>query len=113
MLIERKVILNEDQSIGYIEAIFNSDNVMQTTYFPESQRLYIAFNRGTIYSYGNFDENLYNEFENSKSQGKFFQARINKNKAFPYRKEYNLLPYEISKIKNIIEENKIDENELS
>jgi len=111
MLIERKEILNEDQSIGYIEAIFNSDNVMQTTYFPNSQRLYIAFNRGTIYSYGNISKEFYDEFESTQSQGKFFQAKINKNKAFPYRKEYSLLPYEIQKIKNIIEENKIDEDE--
>lgn len=111
MLIKRKEILNEDQSIGYIEAIFNSDNVMHTTYFPNSQRLYIAFNRGTIYSYSNISKEFYDEFENTESQGKFFQAKINKNKAFPYRKEYNLLPHEINEIKNIIEENKIDEDE--
>ena len=109
MLIERKEILNEDQSIGYIEAIFNSDNVLKTTYFPKAQRLYIAFSRGQTYSYSNVTKEIYNEFEGSDSQGKFFRSCLN-NKAYPYRKEFTLYPSEINEIKQIIE-NKIEEDE--
>ena len=31
MLVERKQILDEDESIGYIESIFKSDNILKTT----------------------------------------------------------------------------------
>ena len=77
MLVERKEVLNEDKSTGYIEAVFNSDNVLKTTYFPHIQRLYIAFSRGHTYSYGNISRELYDEFEASDSQGKFFHKEIN------------------------------------
>lgn len=103
MLIERKEILNEDKSIGYIESIFNSDNVLKTTYFPAMQRLYIAFNRGHTYSYGNISNEIYCEFENADSQGKFFYKNINNKKEYPYRKEFTLYPYEVKNLKEIVE----------
>jgi len=111
MLIERKEILNDDKSIGYIEAIFNSGNLLRTTYFPMSQKLYIAFGRGHTYSYSNVSKEFYDEFEKTESQGKFFHSKINNNKAFPYRKEFSLYPSEIQEIKKIIEENKNEEDE--
>ena len=106
MLIERKEILNEDKSVGYIESIFNSDNVLKTTYFPSMQRLYIAFNRGHTYSYGNISNELYDEFENADSQGKFFYKNIKDKKEYSYRKEFTLYPYEVKDLKEIVE-NKI------
>lgn len=111
MLIERKEVLNEDNSIGYIESIFNSDNVLRTTYFPAAQRLYIAFSRGQTYSYSNITEEFYDEFEKADSQGKFFHSKINNNKTFSYRKEFTLYPSEIQVIKKIIEENKHEEKD--
>jgi len=112
MLIERKEIKEEDGSLGYIESIFNSDNVLKTTYFPNSRRLYIAFSRGDTYSYGNIDLELYEEFENAESQGKFFHKRINKNNTYPYRREFTLYPYEVNDAKQIIEENKLKEDKI-
>ena len=111
MLIERKEVLNEDNSIGYIEAVFNSDNVLKTTYFPGIRRLYIAFSRGHTYSYGNVSKELYDEFENAESQGKFFHTKINKNKLYPYRKEFTLYPNEVQELKQIVEDHKIDEED--
>jgi hypothetical protein len=112
MLVESKQILNEDGSVGYIEAIFKSDNILKTTYFPESQRLYIAFSRGHTYSYGNVSSELYEEFESAESHGKFFHQKINNNKAHPYRKEFTLYPFEVNDAKKIVEQfnenNKID-----
>jgi len=67
MLVERKEVLNEDESLGYIESVFKSDNILKTTYFPDIQRLYIAFSRGDTYSYGNIDEDFYQEFEDAES----------------------------------------------
>ena len=110
MLVERKEFKEKDDSIGYIESVFNSDNVLKTTYFPSSQRLYIAFGRGHTYSYGNINPELYKEFEEAESQGKFFYKKINNNKSYPYRKEFTLYPNEIKDLMTIIE-NKIEENE--
>lgn len=111
MLVERKEVLNEDQSIGYIEAIFNSGNVLKTTYFPGIQRLYIAFSRGHTYSYGNFDPETYKEFEDCESQGKFFHSKINNNRKYPYRKEFTLYPSEVQGFKKIVEDNKPEEDD--
>ena len=112
MLVERKEINKEDGSIGYIESIFKSDNILKTTYFPEIQRLYIAFNRGNTYSYGNISPEFYQEFEDAESHGKFFHQHIKNNiNKYPYRKEFTLYPTEIDEVKKIIEENKEDEDE--
>jgi len=113
MLVNRKEILNEDGSIGYIESVFKSKNILKTTYFPDSQRLYIAFSRGDTYSYGNVSPNFYQEFENAESHGKFFYSKINKKPQYPYRKEYKLLPYEVEGFKEIVENNKIEEDDES
>jgi len=111
MLIERKEVLNEDGTVGYIEAIFNSDNILKTTYFRQAQRLYIAFNRGGTYSYENVTPELYEEFENAESQGKFFHQKLKNSNKHPYRKEFTLYPSEIAEAKQIIEEHKIEEDE--
>ena len=111
MLVERKEILNEDKSIGYIEAVFNSDNVLKTTYFPQAQRLYIAFSRGHTYSYGNLPRETYNEFEAADSQGKYFHKNINNKNRYPTRKEFTLYPNEVKELKQIVEDNKLEEDE--
>ena len=108
MLLDKKIIYNEDNSIGYIESIFNSDNVIKSIYFPTMYKLYIVFNRGGMYSYLNIKPELYSEFENSESQGKFFHANINNRKEFQYRKEFTLLPFELNEIKEIITNKKED-----
>lgn len=102
MLVERKEYQEKDGSIGYIESVFNSDNVLKTTYFPNNQRLYIAFNRGQTYSYGNVDNETYTMFENAESQGKFFHKNIRNNKKYPYRKEFTLYPNEVMDLKEIV-----------
>lgn len=118
MLIERKEILNEDKSTGYIEAVFNSDNVLKTTYFPQTQRLYIAFSRGHTYSYGNISKEMYDEFEAVDSQGKYFHSKINNKNRFPTRKEFTLYPNEVKDLKETVktkmsefEKNQIAEDE--
>jgi len=111
MLVERKEVLNEDGSVGYVETIFESGNILKTTYFLENQRLYIAFRRGHTYSYGNFSNDKYLEFENAESQGKFFHKNVNNNPKHPFRKEFTLYPNEIESVNKIIEENKKDEDE--
>lgn len=111
MLVERKEIKEEDGSLGYIESIFKSSNILKTTYFPTLNKLYIAFSRGHTYSYMNISKEFYNEFENADSHGKFFYQKINNNDKYPHRREFTLYPREINDAKKIIEENDIDNND--
>jgi hypothetical protein len=106
MLAEHKEFQEKDGSLGYIESVFESDNVLKTTYFPNNQRLYIAFSRGETYSYGNVTLEMYKEFEEAESQGKWFFKNINKNIKHPYRKEFTLYPNEVKELKEIVKNNK-------
>jgi hypothetical protein len=102
MLVERKEHKNEKSEIDYIESIYKSDNILKTTYFPTINRLYIAFNRGGTYSYGNLTPSIYKDFEESESQGKFFRVNILNNNSFPCRKEFTLYPSEIKDLKQVV-----------
>lgn len=113
MLVEHKEYQEKDGTVGYIESIFQSDNVLKTTYFPQTNRLYIAFSRGDTYSYANVTPELFTEFEKAESQGKFFFKNLNNKNKFPFRKEFTLYPTEVQGLKEIVEKNKpiIDERE--
>jgi hypothetical protein len=111
MLVERKEHREVDGNIGYVESVFASENVLKTTFFPKSQRLYIAFSRGHTYSYGNVTSEMYEEFENCDSQGKYFHKNINNNQKHPVRKEFTLYPNEINELKLIVEEHKNEEED--
>jgi hypothetical protein len=110
MLLERKDYIEEDGSIGYIESVFNSGNVLKTTYFPKSNLLYIAFSRGDTYSYSNVTQEIYDEFEQADSQGKFFFKRINKKDVHPYRREFSLYPNEVKELREVVKK-RLDEME--
>ena len=111
MLVERKEYAEKEGNRIYIESVFKSDNILKTTYFPDSQRLYIAFSRGDTYSYGNITPEFYQEFEDAESHGKFFYKKINNNKSYPYRKEFKLLPYEVEGLREIVENHKVEEDD--
>lgn len=105
MLVQEKKFQEEDGSIGYYEAVFESSNILQTTYFPASNLLYISFQRGGVYSYGNVSEDLYEDFKAAESHGKFFQSTIKSQpEKYPYRKEFTLYPDEVKDLKEIVEE---------
>lgn len=89
----------------YIEAIFESSNILMSTYFPNKNKLYIHFNRGGTYSYTNVNEDVYTAFENAESQGKYFLREIKKNpNKYQYAKEYTLTEGEINHANQIIKE---------
>ena len=107
MLVDRKEYTEPDNSVGYIESIFDSSNILKTTYFPKKNMLYVSFNRGGTYSYSNVRHELYEQFEQAESQGKFFVEEIKKNpNKFPYAKEFSLRDSEVDSIKKIIREHK-------
>ena len=113
MLVQEKKFQEEDGSIGYYEAVFESSNILQTTYFPASNLLYISFQRGGVYSYANVTEALYEEFKTAESHGKFFISTIKSQpEKYPFRKEFTLYPDEVKDLKEIVEENN-KENEFT
>jgi len=102
MLIERKEHKNENNYVDYIESIYDSQNILKSIYFMQSKRLYIYFKSGIAYSYGNIDNELYDEFEKNESQGKFFAKKIKNNNKYPYRKEFSLLSNELNELLQIV-----------
>jgi hypothetical protein len=111
MLVERKEYTEKDGDKKFIETVFKSENILKTTYFPHSQRLYISFSRGDTYSYENIDSEFYQEFEDAESHGKFFYKNINKKSQYPHRREFKLLPYELEGLKEIVENHNPEEDE--
>jgi KTSC domain len=113
MLSQKKIFEEKDGTIGYFEAIFNSSNVLKSTYFPKNNKLYISFSRGGTYSYDNIDQTLYDEFETAVSQGIYFNENIkNTPEKYPPHKEFTLYPSEVSDLKEVVEKtNKINEDQ--
>ncbi|MFW6220020.1 MAG: KTSC domain-containing protein [bacterium] len=104
MLVDKKTFFDPDESIGFYECVFDSSNVLKTTYFPKQNRLYIAFKRGHTYSYSNITHKIYHEFENAKSQGDFFNEKIKtKPQLYVYRKEFTLYPDEVKELNEIVD----------
>lgn len=113
MIIKEDKYYDDDKSLGYIDVVYESSNILQTTYFPKQKKLYISFNRGGVYSYNNIDEELYDNFVHAESQGKFFHINIKKNvDKYPFNKEYSLYPEEITKYKKIVDEHKSNKDEI-
>lgn len=112
MIVEKKEYGTEANGT-YIECVFDSTNILRTTYFPMLRRLYISFNKGNVYSYSNINEDLYKEFENSDSQGKFFASNIRSNpNDYPVRKEFKLYPSEVEETKILIKEYKSNKDNI-
>ena len=104
MIVEKKNFNDEDGTLGWIQCIFDSSNILTSIYFPKTNVLYISFNRGGTYKYTHVPEEIYNKFENSESQGKFFVTEIKNKPEYPYSREYNLYKSEIEEAKNVIQE---------
>jgi hypothetical protein len=107
MLVETKTYNEDDGSVGYIESVFESSNILKATFFPKKERLYLSFTSGDTYSYGNVNNELYERFMSSDSQGKFFIQNIKKETdKYPYRKEFKLKQYELDEINEVINTHK-------
>ncbi|MFW5847617.1 MAG: KTSC domain-containing protein [bacterium] len=92
--------------IEIISCYYDSSNIIMSDYFTKTNKLYIYFSKGIVYSYYNVDKEMYEKFENAESQGKFFAKNLRVNENYPYSKEFKLREYEINDIKKIINEAK-------
>lgn len=109
MLVQKEAVNNEDGSLGYVECVFKSENILKTVYFVENETLYITFSRGNTYSYLNIPLDFYWEFEEADSHGKFFHSKIKIK--YPCHKEYNHYPHEVQELKEIVENNTPEDDE--
>jgi hypothetical protein len=104
MLVKREENLEKDGSVGFIESVYDSSNLLSSVYFPNTEKLYLIFKRGGVYSYLNVSSELYESFEKAESQGKFFNQNIKNNDTLQYLREYNLYKNEIEEFeKQILE----------
>lgn len=62
----------------------NSSNLSKTEYDTESKKLIVEFKNGIKYEYSEVPHQLYTQFRNAESQGKFFISNISK--TFKYKK---------------------------
>lgn len=104
MIVERKEYIDPDDTLGYVETIFNSSNILMSIYFPKTSTLFISFNNGHTYQYDNVTKEIYDEFENAESQGKYFNTKIRNKKEFPYIRKYSLYDNEIKQAKKQVNE---------
>lgn len=103
MIVKKDVL--EDDNGKIVSCIIESSNILKTEYFAHRNRLYIYFNRGKVYSYGNITEEVYKNFEEADSQGEFLRGEIMKKAAkYPYSKEFSMTPNEMNEAKKIITE---------
>lgn len=106
MILERKELRDEETSELFVEALYDSTNIIKSIYLPTKNMLFIIFKKGVVYSYANVDAELYVGFENSDSQGVYFSKNIAKNAKCSYYKEYKLYDFEKKEIFGLIEERK-------
>ena len=104
MVVDKKTHIEKNNIIGYVECVYDSTSLLKSLYFPQTQSLYLSFKRGGVYSYSNVDNQLYENFENAESQGKFFHKEIRNNDKYAYRREFQLNEYEIKEADKIVEE---------
>ena len=61
----------------------NSSQISYIGYDTNSQELYVKFrNTGKVYKYFNVPDNVWNDFKNSASVGKYFTANIKSKYSF-------------------------------
>lgn len=106
MLLERKELRDDETKELYVEALYNSSNIMKSIYLPDKQMMFIIFKKGVVYSYAHIDIETYLGFENADSQGVYFSKNIAKNPLCVYYREYKLYEFEKKDMLKLIEEQK-------
>lgn len=106
MLLERKELTDPDSEEIYVEALYDSSNIMKSIYLPNKEMLFIIFRKGIVYSYRNVTSELYVGFENTDSQGVYFSKNIIKNSNCKCYREYKLYEFEKKDMLKLIDEQK-------
>jgi len=70
------VLQSVQDNEGKISSLYDSSNVLASKYDPFSKKFVIIFSNGGQYLYDNVPENVFNEFQKAKSQGKLIHSLI-------------------------------------
>jgi hypothetical protein len=74
------MILSEQEINGFEICKYESTNITQTRYNPETKELIVFFGRaGRVFKYFPVEYDNYLFFKSSESQGKYFISNIQKN----------------------------------
>lgn len=106
MLLKRLVIKDKEGKDDIVEAIYDSTNLLKTTYLIEQRRLYVYFRKGIVYSYYAVDREMYDGLETAQSQGVYHKEHLSNNRMYPYAREFKMLNFEIQDINEEIEKAK-------
>jgi len=83
-------MLVHKKSVGEAtKALYNSSNILASTYDPTKQILEVIFKQGTKYAYKDVDKAAYMRFETADSQGKVLNSHIKK---YSFEKLENVEP---------------------
>ena len=95
------MILKRIEKEGVIKAIYESSNILASTYDPNTKNLTVTFKRGDQYTYKGVTDTDYFRFETADSQGKILNGKI---KQYEFEKleaiDTKKLLAEIDKIKS-------------
>ena len=95
------MVLKRQEKENVIKAIYDSSNILASTYNRTTNELILIFNKGSQYKYPNVNVTDYTRFELAESQGKVFNTHI-KNYSFEKLESVNpeLIVSEISTLKD-------------
>ena len=95
------MVLKRQEKENVIKAIYDSSNILASTYNRTTNELILIFNKGSQYKYPNVSVTDYTRFELAESQGKVFNTHI-KNYSFEKLESVNpeLIVSEISTLKD-------------
>lgn len=98
------MILKRVETDEKVKAIYESSNILASTYAPKTKDLTIIFKRGASYTYKNVEKTDYFRFETADSQGEI----LNK-----YIKKYTAIKNDVVDVKKIEDEiGNLKENEI-
>jgi len=81
------MLLNRIDKNGKVKSIYESSNILSSTYVVNDKKLTIIFKNGTSYTYDNVDKTDFFRFETAESQGNIFSKYIKNN---PFVKNDNV-----------------------
>lgn len=61
-------------AVKWIEV--ESSNIAAIAYIKEGKQLMVQFNNGAVYAYSDVPEDVYQEFQDATSKGRFFAEHI-------------------------------------
>lgn len=86
------MILKRKEKNNIVKAIYESSNIVASTYDTNTEDLVLIFKSGTQYRYSNVSKSDYMRFEIAESQGKVFNTHIKK---YAFEKLENFDPSEL------------------